>query len=39
MRIAKVFGDTEEGWLIQQAKDELAQVRCDRIKLKQLELA
>ena len=38
VRIAKVFGDTEEGWLIQQAQYELAHVRRDRIKLKRLEI-
>jgi plasmid maintenance system antidote protein VapI len=39
VRIAKVFGGTEEGWLIQQAQYELAHVRRDRIKLKRLEVA
>ena len=39
VRIAKVFGGTEQGWLVQQAQYELAQVRRDRIKLKRLELA
>ena len=39
VRIAKVFGGTEEGWLIQQAQYELAHVRRDRIKLKRLEIA
>ncbi len=38
-RISKVFGGTEEGWLVQQAQYDLAQVRRDRIKLKRLELA
>ena len=33
VRIAKVFGGTEEGWLIQQAQYELAHVRRNRIKL------
>jgi len=39
VRIAKVFGGTEQGWLVQQAQYELAQVRRDRIKLKRLQLA
>jgi addiction module HigA family antidote len=39
VRIAKVFGGTEEGWLIQQAQYELAHVRRDRIKLKRLQIA
>jgi len=39
VRIAKVFGGTEEGWLAQQAQHDLAQVRRDRIKLKRLEFA
>ena len=39
VRLAKVFGGTEEGWLVQQAQYDLAQVRRDRIKLKRLEIA
>ena len=39
VRIAEVFGGTEEGWLIQQAQYELAHVRRDRIKRKKLEIA
>src|ERR1700675_770445 len=39
VRLAKVFGGTEDGWLVQQAQYELAQVRRDRIKLKRLQLA
>ena len=39
VRIAKVFGGTEEGWLIQQAQYELAHVRRDRIKVRRLEVA
>ena len=39
VRIAKVFGGTEEGWIIQQAQYELAHVRRDHIKLKRLEIA
>jgi addiction module HigA family antidote len=38
VRLSKVFGGTEEGWLVQQAQYDLAQVRRDRIKLKKLEL-
>src|SRR6204780_2882227 len=34
VRLAKVFGGTEQGWLVQQAQYDLAQVRRDRIKLK-----
>ena len=39
VRIAKVFGGTEDGWLVQQAHYELAQVRRDRIRLKRLQMA
>ena len=39
VRLSKVFGGTEEGWLVQQAQYELAQVRTHRIRLKRLELA
>jgi addiction module HigA family antidote len=40
VRLSKVFGGSAEGWLVQQAQYELAQVRRDRIKqLKRLELA
>lgn len=39
VRIAKVFGGTEEGWMMQQAQYDLAQVRRDRLKLKKLEIA
>jgi len=39
VRLSKVFGGTEEGWLVQQAQYDLAQVRRDRIKLKRLEPA
>jgi addiction module HigA family antidote len=38
VRLAKVFGGTEQGWLVQQAQYDLAQVRRDRIKLKRLQL-
>jgi addiction module HigA family antidote len=39
VRLAKLFGGSEEGWLVQQAQYDLAQVRRDRIKLKRLEFA
>lgn len=39
VRLAKVFGGTEQGWLVQQAHYDLTQVRRDRIKVKRLELA
>ena len=39
VRLSKVFGGTEEGWLVQQAQYDLAQVRRDHIKLKRLQLA
>ena len=39
VRLSKVFRGTEDGWLVQQAQYELAQVRRDRIKLKRLQLA
>jgi addiction module HigA family antidote len=39
VRLAKVFGGTEQGWLLQQAQYDLAKVRRDRIKLKRLQLA
>ena len=38
VRLSKVFGGTEVGWLVQQAQYDLAQVRRDRMKLKKLEL-
>lgn len=38
VRLSKVFGGTEQGWLLQQAQYDLAQVRRDRIKLKRLQL-
>ena len=38
VRLSKVFGGTAEGWLVQQAQYELAQVRPDRMKLKKLVL-
>lgn len=39
VRLAKVFGGKEEGWLVQQAQYDLAHVQRDRLKLKRLELA
>ena len=39
VRLAKVFGGTEEGWLMQQAQYDLAHVQRGRIKLKRLEPA
>ena len=39
VRLSRVFGGTEEGWLLQQAQYDLAQVRRGRIKLKRLEFA
>src|ERR1700722_2449760 len=37
VRLSRVFGGTEDGWLAQQAQYDLAQVRRDRMKLKRLE--
>jgi len=39
VRLSTVFGGTEQGWLLQQAQYDLAQVRRDHIKLKRLQLA
>jgi antitoxin HigA-1 len=39
VRLAKVFGGTEQGWLAQQAQYDLAHVRRDRLKLKRLKVA
>ena len=39
VRLAKVFGGTEEGWLVQQAQYDLAHVRRDRLKLRRLQVA
>ena len=39
VRISKVFGGTEEGWLAQQAQYDLSQVRRDRLMLKRLAIA
>jgi addiction module HigA family antidote len=38
VRLSTVFGGTEQGWLVQQAQYDLAQVRRDRLKLKRLQL-
>ena len=38
VRLAKVFGGAEQGWIVQQAQYDLAQVRRDRLKkLKRLD--
>src|SRR6202167_2682742 len=37
--LSKVFGGTEDGWLVQQAQYELAHVRRDDITLKRLQLS
>jgi addiction module HigA family antidote len=39
VRLSKVFGGTEEGWLVQQAQYDLAQASRHHIKLKRLEVA
>jgi antitoxin HigA-1 len=39
VRLSKVFGGTEEGWLVQQAQYDLRRVQRERIKLKRLEPA
>ena len=40
VRLAKVFGGDEQGWVVQQAQYDLAQVRRDQIgKLKRLKVA
>ena len=38
VRLSKVFGGTEQGWLVQQAQYDLAHVQRDRLKLKRLAL-
>ena len=39
VRLSKVFGGTEDGWLVQQAQYDLSQVRRDSLRnLKRLEL-
>jgi len=37
VRLSKVFGGTEEGWLVQQAQYDLAQVRREGLKLRRLQ--
>jgi plasmid maintenance system antidote protein VapI len=39
VRLSKVFGGKAEGWLIQQAQYDLAQIRRDRPNLKRLKTA
>ncbi|MEP7354157.1 MAG: HigA family addiction module antitoxin [Acidobacteriota bacterium] len=39
VRLSKVFGGTEQGWLLQQAQYDLAHVRRDQLKLKRLVMA
>lgn len=39
VRLSTVFGGAEQGWLVQQAQYDLAQVRRKRIKVKRLEVA
>jgi antitoxin HigA-1 len=39
VRLSKVFGGTEEGWLVQQAQYDLAHVQRERLKLRRLEVA
>lgn len=39
VRLSKVFGGTEDGWLMQQAQYDLAQVRRERMNLKRLQAA
>ncbi|MGH9433722.1 MAG: HigA family addiction module antitoxin [Terriglobia bacterium] len=39
VRLSKVFGGTEEGWLVQQARYDLAHVQRERLKLKRLQFA
>ena len=39
VRLSKVFGGTEEGWLVQQAQYDLAHLRRDGLQLKRLVVA
>lgn len=39
VRLSKVFGGAEQGWLMQQAQYDLAHVRRARLKLKRLQFA
>jgi addiction module HigA family antidote len=38
VRLSRVFGGAEDGWLVQQAQYDLAKVRRNRLKLKRLAL-
>jgi addiction module HigA family antidote len=38
VRLSKVFGGSDQGWLVQQAQYDLAKVHRERIKVKLLEL-
>lgn len=39
VRLSKVFGGSEQGWIVQQAQYDLGHVRRDRLKLKRLQFA
>src|SRR6204780_1708812 len=39
VRLSKVFGGSEDSWLVQQAQYDLAQIHADAMKLKRLEVA
>ncbi len=39
VRLSKVFGGTEEGWLVQQAQYDLAHVQRKRLKPRRLDVA
>lgn len=39
VRLSKVFGGSDESWLLQQAQYDLAHVRRDRLNLKRLKVA
>jgi plasmid maintenance system antidote protein VapI len=39
VRLSKVFGGTEDGWLMQQAQYDLSQVRREHIKLRRVKVA
>ena len=39
VRLSKVFGGSEESWLIQQAQYDLAHVQRDRLELRRLKIA
>ncbi|MGH9605602.1 MAG: HigA family addiction module antitoxin [Terracidiphilus sp.] len=39
VRLSRVFGGAEQGWLVQQAQYDLAHVRRDRLKLTRLKVA